>query len=81
MKEDWDELAAEYEGNPDVLIADVDCTAAGKSLCAKAGIQSYPTLKTFDEQHTLHDYEGGRDLHDEQESHPEPDDAHPRRAP
>merc|ERR1712083_352907 len=46
-KPDWDRLASEFEGDPQRLIADVDCTAAGKPLCEKYGVQGYPTIKTF----------------------------------
>lgn len=28
---DWDKLMKEYEGSSNILIADVDCTAGGKS--------------------------------------------------
>merc|ERR1712070_687380 len=48
-----------------VLIADVDCTAAGKPLCDKYGVRGYPTIKYFnppDEEGE--DYKGGRTLAD-----------------
>ena len=47
MKPDWDALADEYASSQSVLIADVDCTAGGKSLCEKHGVSGYPTIKTF----------------------------------
>ena len=47
MKPDWDALAEEYKDSPTVLVADVDCTAGGKSLCDKHGVKGYPTIKTF----------------------------------
>ena len=60
---DLEELAEEYEGNPKVLIADVDCTGSGDELCSKYGVQGYPTIKSYrppgDE---FEDYEGGRDF-------------------
>lgn len=64
MKPDWDKLAEEYKESSKVLIADVDCTAGGKSLCEKHGVRGYPTIKSysppdFDEGDS---YEGGRDL-------------------
>merc|ERR1712203_1325761 len=43
------------------LIADVDCTAAGKDLCEKHGVQGYPTIKWGDPT-DLKDYSGGRDF-------------------
>jgi len=63
MKPDWDSLAATYEDSKTVVIADVDCTAAGKPLCDKFGVRGYPTIKFFnppDEEGE--DYKGGRDL-------------------
>lgn len=63
MKPDWDKLASEFSDSSDVLIADVDCTAAGKALCDKHGVQGYPTIKSFGPgEETGEKYEGGRDL-------------------
>merc|ERR1712023_61063 len=42
------------------LIADVDCTAAGKPLCETVGVQGFPTIKWGDPS-GLEDYKGGRD--------------------
>jgi hypothetical protein len=61
MKPAWDELMAEYEGNPSILVADVDCTAAGQPLCEKVGVRGYPTIKHGD-PNDLQDYEGGRGI-------------------
>jgi len=63
MKPDWDSLGATYADSKTVVIADVDCTAAGKPLCDKFGVRGYPTIKFFnppDEEGE--DYKGGRDL-------------------
>ena len=63
MKPDWDSLAQEYASSSKVIIADVDCTAAGEPLCERFGVQGFPTIKYFnppDEEGE--DYEGGRDL-------------------
>ena len=63
MKPDWDSLAADFKDNEKVIIADVDCTTDGKSLCEKYGVRGYPTIKYFnppDEEGE--DYKGGRDL-------------------
>jgi len=63
MKPDWDSLGAKFKDSTKVVIADVDCTAAGKSLCDKHGVRGYPTIKYYnppDEEGE--DYKGGRDL-------------------
>mmetsp|Transcript_32440 Transcript_32440/g.77930 ORF Transcript_32440/g.77930 Transcript_32440/m.77930 type:complete len:170 (-) Transcript_32440:221-730(-) len=61
MKPDWDKLMKEYEGSSTALVADVDCTADGKSLCQKVGISGYPTIK-YGDPSALEDYKGGRDF-------------------
>merc|ERR1719362_438548 len=50
---------AEYKDHKSILIADVDCTTGGKSLCEEVGVQGYPTIKHGDPS-SLEDYEGGR---------------------
>jgi len=63
MKPDWDSLAQDYAASDTVVVADVDCTAEGKDLCERFGVQGFPTIKYFnppDEEGE--DYEGGRDL-------------------
>jgi len=63
MKPDWDALADEFKDSQKVLIADVDCTAAGKSLCERMDVRGYPTIKSFSPpDDTGEAYEGGRDL-------------------
>jgi len=59
MKPDWDKLMKSYAGSKTTLIADVDCTAGGKSLCEKQGVSGYPTIK-WGEPTALKPYEGGR---------------------
>jgi len=61
MKPDWDKLTKEFENHATTLIADVDCTTAGKALCDKAGVRGYPTIKHGD-PNNLEDYKGGRDF-------------------
>jgi len=61
MKPDWDKLSAAFKDHASTLIADVDCTAGGKSLCEQVGVQGYPTIKHGD-PNDLQDYKGGRDL-------------------
>ena len=63
MKPDWDSLGETFASSKKVVIADVDCTAGGKSLCEKYGVRGYPTIKYFnppDEEGE--DYKGGRDM-------------------
>jgi len=61
MKPDWDKLVAAFKDSKDVTIADVDCTAGGKSLCDQVGVRGYPTIKHGD-PNDLQDYKGGRDF-------------------
>lgn len=61
MKPDWDKLAAEFESSKSVVIADVDCTAGGKSKCDEVGVRGYPSIK-YGDPDDLQDYKGGRDL-------------------
>lgn len=51
----------EFNGSPGSLVADVDCTAEGQSLCTKFEIKGYPTIK-YGEPGDLKDYQGGRDF-------------------
>lgn len=60
MKPDWDNLMNEFKDSPTALIADVDCTAEGQSLCQTMGVQGYPTIK-YGDPSDLQDYQGGRD--------------------
>jgi len=61
MKPDWDKLTAQFEDNPTVLIADVDCTAEGKPLCDANGVEGFPTLK-HGSPDNLQEYDGGREF-------------------
>lgn len=61
MKPDWDKLIDQFKDSKTALVADVDCTADGKSLCEKNGVSGYPTIKHGDPGN-LQDYQGGRDL-------------------
>lgn len=60
MKPAWDELMESFKGHPSALVADVDCTAAGKPLCDANGVKGYPTIK-YGDPSDLQDYQGGRD--------------------
>jgi protein disulfide-isomerase A6 len=59
----WNQLADEFAASSSVLIADVDCTADGDSLCEKYEVRGYPTIKYFVDGDTEgQDYQGGRDF-------------------
>jgi len=61
MKPAWDKLMDEFADHKTIVVADVDCTASGKSLCETVGIKGYPSIKSGDPSN-LEDYEGGRDF-------------------
>jgi len=52
-----------FAGSATQLVADVDCTAAGKPLCDANGVRGYPTIKWGDPA-DLQDYQGGRSYDD-----------------
>jgi len=62
MAPDYEKLALAYANEPDVVIAEVDCTEQPE-VCNAHGVSGYPTLKWFargsNEPST---YESGRDL-------------------
>lgn len=60
MKPDWDKLMDAFADSETALVADVDCTAAGKPLCDSNGVKGYPTIK-YGDPSNLEDYKGGRD--------------------
>jgi len=60
MKPDWDKLMKAFKDDESRLVADVDCTTAGKALCDQVGVRGYPTIKHGD-PNNLEDYKGGRD--------------------
>jgi len=54
-------LMKSFDGSKTALVADVDCTAAGKDLCETHGVEGFPTIKWGDPS-SLEDYDGGRDF-------------------
>jgi len=50
---------ADFETSTTSLVADVDCTTGGQSLCEKVGVRGYPTIK-YGDPSDLQDYNGGR---------------------
>jgi len=66
MKPDWDKLMKNWNKGDRLktsLIADVDCTAAGKPLCEQNGVQGFPSIKWGDAGN-LEDYSGERKYDD-----------------
>lgn len=63
LKPAWDKLTEKYSdsSDSDVLVAEVDCTGAGKPLCNEAGVKGFPTLK-YGPVNNLQDYKKGRDF-------------------
>ena len=61
MKPAWDKLMDAFADSKTALVADVDCTAAGKPLCDSNGVQGFPTIKWGDPS-AMEDYQGGRDF-------------------
>jgi len=59
MKPDWDKLMTEFADSKTAVVADVDCTAGGKSLCDQVGVRGYPSIK-YGDPNNLEDYKGGR---------------------
>merc|ERR1711959_569070 len=59
MKPDWDKLMKAFKDDESRLVADVDCTTGGKSLCDQVGVRGYPTIK-YGDPNNLEDYKGGR---------------------
>ena len=59
----WNQLGDTFNAETSsVLIADVDCTADGQSLCQDYNVGGYPTIKYFvDGDLTGQDYQQGRD--------------------
>jgi len=63
MKPAWDSLAEEYASSDKVVVADVDCTAAGEPLCERFDVQGFPTIKYFNPPDDEgEDYDGERSL-------------------
>merc|ERR1719428_1995991 len=60
MKPAWDRLIKDFKDSKTALVADVDCTAAGKPLCDSNGVKGFPTIK-YGDPNNLEKYEGGRD--------------------
>ena len=63
MAADFEKLAADWEGHPVGLVAEVDCTDeadGGQALCEDFKIEGFPTIM-YGNPHSPEQYEGGRD--------------------
>ncbi|KAI9566788.1 thioredoxin-like protein [Boletus coccyginus] len=59
----YEQLADAFSHAKDkVIIAKVDADGEGRPVGQKYGVTGFPTLKWFDAQGNVEDYEGGRDL-------------------
>lgn len=58
----WEKVASDFSGEPNVLIAKVDCEAPNaKATAQEAGVKSYPTIKFYPAGSSeAIDYAGGR---------------------
>jgi len=54
---------SDFKESPSALVADVDCTTEGKSLCEKFSVGGYPTIK-YGDPGDMKDYQGGRSYAD-----------------
>lgn len=63
MVPDFDQLKKEFAETPNVMIADIDCTAGGKGTCSDNGVSGYPTIKLLVDG-KMEDYNGGRSFND-----------------
>lgn len=61
----WEELSTDPELlGAGITIAEADCTEAGKSICSRAGVSGFPTLKLYTAEGAVYDYDGSRDKDD-----------------
>ncbi|KAK0082419.1 hypothetical protein PV325_010428 [Microctonus aethiopoides] len=62
LKPEYAKAAGELTGNdPEITLAKVDCTEAGKDTCTKYGVSGYPTLKIFAKDEMVKEYNGPRE--------------------
>lgn len=60
IKQDWETLMNNFANDPQILVAEVDCTEEA-SLCAEQGVEGYPTIR-WGTLPSLQEYEGERSL-------------------
>lgn len=62
LKPEYAKAAGDLTGNdPQITLAKVDCTEAGKETCSQHGVSGYPTLKIFAKDEMVKEYSGPRD--------------------
>ena len=57
----WSELVEKHADSNALFVAEVDCTAEGKSLCTAEGVRGFPTVK-HGALGNLEKYSGGRTI-------------------
>jgi len=63
LKPDWDRLTLDFEGTLTALVAEVDCTDKGKTLCEAHGVTGFPRLM-WGRADALSVYKGSRAYED-----------------
>lgn len=63
MKPDWDKLMNDFADKPGALVADVNCEAAGRSLCDRYNVRGYPTIR-YGNPDKMQEYHGDRTYDD-----------------
>ncbi|KAJ8678737.1 hypothetical protein QAD02_014524 [Eretmocerus hayati] len=62
LKPEYAKAAELLRGNdPPIALAKVDCTEAGKDVCSKYSVSGYPTLKIFNRDEMVQEYDGPRE--------------------
>nr|CAG4651726.1 EOG090X0438 [Triops cancriformis] len=62
LKPEFEKASTDLKNNdPPIILAKVDCTEGGKSVCSRFSVQGYPTLKIFRGGEVSAEYNGPRD--------------------
>mmetsp|Transcript_53578 Transcript_53578/g.96243 ORF Transcript_53578/g.96243 Transcript_53578/m.96243 type:complete len:585 (-) Transcript_53578:39-1793(-) len=64
IKPAWDRLMLDFKDSTTAVVAEVDCTANGKSLCTANGVKGYPSLMWGKAADPLKPYNGQRSYED-----------------
>jgi len=57
----WTQFAEEMESDPNVIVAEVDCTVA-REVCNAQGVRGYPTLRLYQNGEFKNAYTGAREV-------------------